>query len=49
VLETKHDVLMPDLRKQAEDTGRDPEELDPLADDEDAGRRASLGGSTSLD
>ena len=39
---------MPDLRKRAEGEGRDPEEVDPLADDEDAMRLASLGGSTSL-
>jgi hypothetical protein len=49
VLETKHDVLMPDLRARAEMDGRDPEELDPMSDDEDAGRRDSLGGSTGLD
>ena len=49
VLETQHDVLMPDLRARAEEEGRDPEEVDPLADDEDALRRASLGGDANLD
>lgn len=48
-LEIRHDVLMPDLRGQAEAQGRDPEEVDPMVDDEDALRLASLGGSTSLD
>ena len=33
--------LMPDLRGEAEDQGRDPEEVDPLALDEDAMRRES--------
>jgi len=48
-LDVRHDVLMPDLRLRAEKEGRDPEEVDPLADDEDALRLASLGGHTSLD
>ena len=49
VLETQHDVLTIDLRARAEAEGRDPEEVDPLSDDEDAFRRDSLGGSTNLD
>lgn len=48
-LETDRDALMPDLRARAEDQGRDPEEVDPIENDEDAGRRDSLGGSTGLD
>jgi len=48
-LEVRQDVLTPDLRQQAKEQGRDPEEVDPLTDDEDALRRASLGGATSLD
>ncbi|MBW3559082.1 MAG: hypothetical protein KY446_08450 [Proteobacteria bacterium] len=48
-LDVRRDVLRPDLRARAEDQGRDPEEVDPIADDEDALRLASLGGSASLD
>ena len=48
-LEVRRDVLTPDLRAEAEDQGRDPEEVDPVSEDEDALRRASLGGTTSLD
>lgn len=48
-LDVEHDVLMPDLRRQAVSQGRDPEEVDPLSDDEDALRLNSLGGSTNLD
>lgn len=48
-LELRRDVLMPDLRGRATAEGRDPEEVDPLADDEDALRLASLGGTSSLD
>jgi hypothetical protein len=49
-LEVKRDVLMPDLRKDARAHGQDPEEVDPLlAQDEDALRLTSLGGSTNLD
>ena len=33
--------LMPDLRGEAVRSGRDPEELDPLRDDEDHLRRES--------
>ena len=33
--------LMPDLRGQAEEQGRDPEEVDPVTLDEDALRRMS--------
>ena len=48
-LDVRRDVLMPDLRARAEHEGRDPEEVDPIMDDEDALRLASLGGSTNLD
>jgi hypothetical protein len=48
-LEVRRDALMPDLRARAEHQGRDPEEVDPLFDDEDAMRLDSLGGSTKLD
>lgn len=48
-LEVRRDVLMPDLRARAEDQGRDPEEVDPLAIDEDTLRLASLGGRSKLD
>ncbi len=48
-LDVRRGVLMPDLRARAADQGRDPEEVDPIADDEDALRLASLGGSASLD
>jgi hypothetical protein len=41
VLEVRNDVLAPDLRAAAEAQGRDPEEVDPLLDDEAALRRAS--------
>ena len=34
-------TLMPDLRGEAEKQGRDPEEVDPLTDDEDRLRRLS--------
>lgn len=47
-LEIRRDVLMPDLRKTAEDQGRDPEEVDPILDDEEHGRLDSLGGTTGL-
>ena len=33
--------LMPDLRGEAEAQGRDPEEVDPLGEDEDQLRRES--------
>ena len=33
--------LMPNLRQRAENNGQDPEEVDPLALDEDALRRMS--------
>ena len=33
--------LMPDLRRHAAENGQDPEEVDPLALDEDALRRLS--------
>ena len=33
--------LMPDIRGRAAEQGRDPEEVDPLTDDEDRLRRAS--------
>jgi hypothetical protein len=33
--------LMPDIRGRAAEQGRDPDEVDPLADDEDHLRRAS--------
>ena len=49
-LDVKRDVLMPDLRKEAKAHGQDPEEVDPLlAQDENALRLASLGGSTNLE
>jgi hypothetical protein len=32
---------MPDIRGRAAEQGRDPDEVDPLADDEDHLRRAS--------
>lgn len=48
-LETQRDVLTPDLRARTEAEGRDPEEVDPIEDDEATLRRASLGGSTALD
>lgn len=48
-LEVRNDVLTPDLRKRAEVQGGDPEEKDPLTHDEDALRRDSLGGTSSLD
>ena len=47
-LELRRDVLTLDLRERAVEQGRDPEEVDPLSDDEDALRRASLGGTTRL-
>lgn len=43
-LEVRRDVLTPDLRDRAERQGRDPEEVDPVRDDEDALRRSTLGG-----
>lgn len=49
VLDTERDVLMPDLRERARKEGRDPDEVDPMSLDEDAGRRDGLGGSTGLD
>ena len=48
-LQFRHDVLTPDLRAEAVAQGRDPEEVDPLTDDEDALRRATLGGDANLD
>lgn len=48
-LDLRRDVLMPDLRTRAEDQGRDPEEVDPISDDEDAMRLTSLGGASALD
>ena len=48
-LDIRRDVLTPDLRSRAEDQGRDPEEVDPISDDQNSLRLASLGGSTSLD
>ena len=33
--------LMPDIRGRAAEQGRDPDEVDPLTDDEDRLRRAS--------
>ncbi len=41
LLEVRNDVLAPDLRAQAEAQGRDPEEVDPLVEDEETLRRAS--------
>lgn len=48
-LDVRNDVLTPDLRTRAEEEGHDPEEVDPLTDDEDALRRTSLGGTSGLD
>jgi hypothetical protein len=48
-LDLRRDVLMPDLRGRAVAEHRDPEEVDPISDDEDALRLASLGGSSNLD
>lgn len=48
-LDVRRDVLMPDLRARAEHEGRDPEEVDPIVEDEDTLRLASLGGSTNLE
>ena len=43
-LDIRRDVLTPDLRDRAQKQGRDPEEVDPITDDEDALRRSTLGG-----
>ena len=48
-LDVRRDVLMPDLRARAEREGRDPNEVDPMSDDEDTLRLTSLGGSAALD
>lgn len=47
-LEIRRDVLTTDLRARAEEQGRDPEEVDPISEDENALRLASLGGSSRL-
>jgi len=47
-LDVRRDALTPDLRAQAEARGLDPEEVDPLTDDEETLRRASMGGSANL-
>lgn len=47
-LDIRRDTLTPDLRQRAVDQGRDPEEVDPLSDDEDAFRRDAFGGQTDL-
>ena len=48
-LDVQDEVLTPDLRTRTEEEGRDPDEVDPLINDEDALRRTSLGGTSSLD